>query len=259
MTHRRYLNGPGRPPISSFGFVSAALRCSSTHVRSAPLLAKASPKSELDGRRPRLRYRGWGMTSIVRPRSPQIHHLSRWIHRVLAWQSDPGGVWWVVELCQSACCRGRVHPCCWPSSRTVVGGVRTCFRWAPARRTPASTAAACRSRRREPIRSRADVTRGGRGGGGRAGLDPGRRRWAGGGWRAGGGGGRGGERCSIPDEDDGAGGTGGSGGGKGGSGGGKGGTSGGSGGTMDGTAGAGGDACDGVSCGNGSCEPCVHG
>lgn len=75
-----------------------------------------------------------------------------------------------------------------------------------------------------------------------------------------------GERCSIPDEDDGAGGTdgsgggkGGSGGGKGGSGGGKGGTSGGSGGTMDGTAGAGGDACDGVSCGNGSCEPCVHG
>ncbi len=52
-----------------------------------------------------------------------------------------------------------------------------------------------------------------------------------------------GERCSTPDED----------GGTGGSGGGKGGTSGGSGGTMDGTAGAGGDACDDVSCGNGSC------
>src|SRR5690606_34147268 len=57
--HRRYLNGPGRPPISGFGFVSAALRCSSTHVRSAPVLAKASPKPELDGRRPRLRFRGW--------------------------------------------------------------------------------------------------------------------------------------------------------------------------------------------------------
>src|SRR5690606_22739022 len=63
--HRRYLNGPGRPPISVFGFVSAALRCSSTHVRSAPVLAKASPKPELDGRRLRLRYRGWP------PKSPQ--------------------------------------------------------------------------------------------------------------------------------------------------------------------------------------------
>ena len=57
--HRRYLNGPGRPPISGFCSVFAALRCSSTHVRSAPVLAKASPKPELDGRRPRLRYRGW--------------------------------------------------------------------------------------------------------------------------------------------------------------------------------------------------------
>src|SRR5690606_29091677 len=61
--HRRNLNGPGRPPISGFGFVSAALRCSSTHVRSAPVLAKASPKPELDGRRPRLRYRGWFRSS----------------------------------------------------------------------------------------------------------------------------------------------------------------------------------------------------
>src|SRR5690606_12778981 len=63
--HRRYLNGPGRPPISGFGFVSAALRCSSTHVRSAPVLAKASPKPELDGRRPRLRFRGWGYASTL--------------------------------------------------------------------------------------------------------------------------------------------------------------------------------------------------
>src|SRR5690554_6873495 len=95
MTHRRYLNGPGRPPISVFGFVSAALRCSSTHVRSlrlrrslargegrrppctpssvldfvhsgsAPVLAKASPKPELDGRRLRLRYRGWAGRTVV--------------------------------------------------------------------------------------------------------------------------------------------------------------------------------------------------
>src|SRR5690606_5922601 len=64
--HRRYLNGPGRPPISVFGFVSAALRCSSTHVRSAPVLAISSPKPELDGRRLRLRYRGWSS-----PSSPQ--------------------------------------------------------------------------------------------------------------------------------------------------------------------------------------------
>src|SRR5690554_3886127 len=98
--HRLYLNGPGRPPISGFGFVSAALRCSSTHVRSlrlrrslargegrkppctsssvldfvhsgsAPVLAKASPKPELDGRRPRLRYRGWEWWSWERSTSP---------------------------------------------------------------------------------------------------------------------------------------------------------------------------------------------
>src|SRR5690606_13574143 len=91
--HRRYLNGPGRPPISGFGFAqsSGKGRCAPVlkyprtftaptalargegrrppctpssvldfvHSGSAPVLAKASPKPELDGRRPRLRYRGW--------------------------------------------------------------------------------------------------------------------------------------------------------------------------------------------------------
>src|ERR1041384_5222475 len=40
----------GRPAILGFGIVFAAVRCSRTEVRSAPVLAKASPKPKLAGR-----------------------------------------------------------------------------------------------------------------------------------------------------------------------------------------------------------------
>ena len=39
-----------RPLILASGFVFAAVRCSRTHVRSAPVLAKASPETRLSGR-----------------------------------------------------------------------------------------------------------------------------------------------------------------------------------------------------------------
>src|SRR5438045_3768201 len=71
-----------RLPISDSGFVFAAVRCSRTQVRSASVLAKASPESEL-GRRIDQRASAAGRAGAARARL-----RASWNHAARLWHEQ---------------------------------------------------------------------------------------------------------------------------------------------------------------------------